>query len=579
MGPQHNFTIIAQARAKERVMRMGAAAAVAGMGVALTGSVLPVVWLVAVALAQFPDAFAFGPFARDPDRRPTSKERLICAAAAGLSTSIYSTISTYLWFNGGPAAQVIATILLSSSLMHVAMHLHYDRLILGVTIAPFLLHWFVLPLLSIELFGVTGTIAVEIAGALYLAHIWIAIRNNWLATNALREAHGEAEAANHAKSRFLATMTHEIRTPLNGILGMAQAMGAEPLSNVQAGRLAVIRQSGDALLSILNDALDLSKIEAGKLEIRTSAFDLGELAANAARTYAGTAAAKGLVLSVNVGEEARGRFLGDPARIRQITYNLLSNAVKFTEHGAVRLDVRRAGDLVEISVTDTGPGLSEGQLERLFQRYAQAETAEVAQGGTGLGLAICRELAQLMGGDVRALSTPGEGSTFILTLKLEAAAPAASEAPEAAAPATIAAARVLAADDNSTNRLVLQTLLGQAGVEPTVVDDGAQVLEAWRAQEWDLILLDIQMPNLNGREAAKAIRAEEAAGGRRRTPIIALTANVMTHQLSEYHAAGIDDCVAKPIEVQRLYDAIHDALSAEAAPATEARLALATPRH
>ncbi|WP_374469010.1 ATP-binding protein [Phenylobacterium sp.] len=565
MRAGRDFALIAQARARERFTRMGAATVVAGISYALAPSMWPWLWLAAVSLAQIPDGLAFGPFLKSEDVQPTQGQRLFCAFATALSTGLYASISTYLWLNGGSAGLAVTIILLAASLVHVGVHMHHDRTILAVAITPFLLHWFALPLASSATLGPAGVISIVLAGALFLAHIWIAIRNGWMNTEALREARDEADAANLAKSRFLATMTHEIRTPLNGILGMAQAMDADPLPGPQAQRLTVIRQSGAALLAILNDVLDLSKIEAGKLEIETVPFDLADVVTHAAQAYAGTAEAKGLRLSLDIDPAADGRYLGDPTRIRQICYNLLSNAVKFTEAGGVRVAVRRAGEALEVSVADTGPGLAPDQLARLFERYVQAQPSDFrTHGGTGLGLAICRELAGLMGGEIRAESTPGEGSTFVLALPL-AAAPAdeAGEAAVAAAPLMSGAIRVLAADDNATNRLVLQTLLAQAGIEPVLVDDGAQALEAWRAQDWDVILLDAQMPVMDGLEATRRIRAEEARTGRPRTPILALTANVMTHQLAEYRAAGMDDCVAKPIEVQRLYAAISEALAAE----------------
>jgi signal transduction histidine kinase/CheY-like chemotaxis protein len=577
MRAGRDFALIAQARARERFTRMGAATVVAGIGYALAPSVWPWIWLAAVALAQIPDALAFGPFRGGEEVDPTPRQRLFCALATALSTGLYPLISIHLWLHGGTPGQVVTIILLASSLVHVGIHMHHDRTILAVALTPFVLHWFALPLVSMREMGVVGAISMVLAGALFLAHIGIAIRNGWLNTEALRDARDEADAANRAKSAFLATMTHEIRTPLNGILGMAQAMAAEPLPEVQKQRLGVVQQSGAALLAILNDVLDLSKIEAGKLQIETVAFDLAEVLTQAAQAYAGTAEAKGLKLALEIAPEADGRYLGDPTRIRQIAYNFLSNAVKFTETGGVRLAVRPVGERIEISVSDTGPGLTSEQLARLFKPYAQAEASNFrTHGGTGLGLAICRQLAGLMGGEVRVESTPGEGSTFTLALPLAAAGEdaAPAEAPEAAADDVAdQEIRVLAADDNATNRLVLQTLLAQAGITPTMVEDGAQALAAWRAQPWDVVLLDVQMPVMDGIDAARAIRAEEAAGGRPRTPIVALTANVMTHQLASYREAGMDDCVAKPIEAARLYAALAQAVAGaaqDAAPASPA---------
>jgi two-component system, sensor histidine kinase len=368
-----------------------------------------------------------------------------------------------------------------------------------------------------------------------------------------------AEAANTAKSAFLATMSHEIRTPLNGVLGMAQAMAVDELSQVQRDRLSVIHRSGEALLAILNDVLDLSKIEAGKLELEVIEFDLAELAQGAYSAFTALANKKGLSFALDIGE-ARGRYLGDPTRIRQILYNLISNALKFTDQGEIRVTARRDGTMLEIAVVDTGVGISPENLVRLFQKFDQLDSSTTRRfGGTGLGLAICHELAQLMGGEIGVESQVGQGSRFVVRLPLpmvgdEKPAPQLSPAP--ASDLKPMRLRVLAAEDNAVNQLVLQTLLHQLGVEPTVVEDGAAAVEAWAASGWDVILMDVQMPVMDGLAATAEIRRLERDQGRRRTPIIALTANAMAHQVEQYLAAGMDGHVAKPIAAADLFQAL-----------------------
>ena len=380
------------------------------------------------------------------------------------------------------------------------------------------------------------------------------------AERAQEEAMRAAEAASNAKSEFLAIMSHEIRTPLNGVLGMAQAMEHAALSRVQRGRLDVIRQSGEALLAILNDVLDLSKIEAGKLELEIAPFELESLARGAHAAFSGAAKAKGLDFELSIAPDALGSYLGDSARIRQILYNLISNAVKFTAHGGVRVTISRTATGVRASVTDTGMGIAADRIGQLFHKFVQADSSTTRQfGGTGLGLAICKELTEAMGGTIEAVSEPGRGATFAVELPLAAVAavePVETEAAEAAADPE-RAIRVLAAEDNPVNRLVLKTLLGQFGLAPMVVEDGQAAVEAWEAQDWDLILMDVQMPRLDGPSAARRIRALEAERGRARTPIIALTANAMTHQTDAYRAAGMDDVVTKPIEIHDLLRAIN----------------------
>ena len=378
---------------------------------------------------------------------------------------------------------------------------------------------------------------------------------------ALLQAKEQAEAATRAKSAFLATMSHEIRTPLNGVLGMAQAMAADALSDVQRERLEVIRQSGEGLLAILNDMLDLSKIEAGKLELEQNPFDLVELAKAAHATFAATAQAKGVSFELTISPAARGVYMGDAVRVRQILYNLVSNALKFTERGSVKVHIARRRRALALTVADTGIGIAPEKLGSLFQMFEQADASTTRRyGGTGLGLAICRELAQRMGGAISARSQPGEGATFMVELPLRKLARRGASDPlggraKAAAP-EMRRLRVLAAEDNPTNQLVLKTLLGQIGIEPVVVDNGKAAVEAWAGEPWDVILMDVQMPLMDGPTATREIRAREAAERRAPTPIVALTANAMDHQVREYLAAGMDGFVAKPIQAAQLFEAI-----------------------
>ena len=383
-----------------------------------------------------------------------------------------------------------------------------------------------------------------------------------LAEQALLQAKEEAEAATRAKSAFLATMSHEIRTPLNGVLGMAQAMVRDELSERQRERLEVVRHSGESLLAILNDVLDLSKIEAGKLELEQTEFEIAELARAAHATFAATAQAKGLVFELKVDRGARGVYVGDTVRVRQILSNLVSNALKFTDQGGVKVTVGRHRGALTLTVSDTGIGIPAEKLFSLFHKFEQADASTTRRyGGTGLGLAICRDLAEMMGGAITAQSKLGEGATFTVELPLKRVARAApprtsrrraepSRAPDGRA------LRVLAAEDNSMNQLVLKTLLAQIGVEPVIVADGRAAVEAWAREPWDLILMDVQMPEMDGPTATAIIRARETGEGRPRTRIVALTANAMDHQVSEYRAAGMDGFVAKPIEAGRLYEVV-----------------------
>ena len=392
----------------------------------------------------------------------------------------------------------------------------------------------------------------------------------------LTDARDLAEAGSRAKSDFLATMSHEIRTPLNGVLGMAQAMDRDDLAPVQRQRLEVIKTSGEALLVLLDGVLDLSKIESGRLELETGEVDIVRVARAALATFTALASEKDLAVSVEVTPRAEGVYAGDSGRVSQILYNLISNAVKFTHAGSVRIAIDRADGMLAISVTDSGIGFNPERRAALFDKFVQADASITRRyGGSGLGLAITRELARMMGGDVEVEGAEGEGSVFTVRLaltRLRDRAPP-REATPSARPSdeTHRTLRVLAAEDNAINQLVLKTLLHQAGINPTVVGDGQKAVEAWELGEWDLILMDVQMPVMDGLTAARLIREREQRTGRVRTPMIALTANVMSHQLATYRDAGMDGVVAKPIAVAELFAAIDESLASrgETAERTE----------
>ena len=386
-----------------------------------------------------------------------------------------------------------------------------------------------------------------------------------------------AEAASRTKSQFLANMSHEIRTPLNGVLGMAQVMALDPLTDVQRERIDIIRSSGQGLLSLLNDLLDLSKVEAGKLDLESTEFDIDKVVLLACNPFTAVARTKGIELSWKIEDEARGVWVGDPERLRQIISNLVSNAVKFTRQGGVSVHVRRDGDDLSITVADTGIGVPKAKIPLLFEKFSQADTSTTREfGGTGLGLSISLELARLMNGAIDCKSKEGVGTTFTVKLALpylrgpdlaQAAAPDAVEKEEVEGERSL---RILAAEDNPTNQVVLRAFLQAVGVDLVMVENGAQAVEASAAGGFDLILMDIQMPVMDGITATHAIREREAGKGGRRVPIIALTANAMSHQVSEYLSAGMAGHVAKPIEASLLYAAINDVLEAQGADGAEA---------
>jgi CheY-like chemotaxis protein/HPt (histidine-containing phosphotransfer) domain-containing protein len=388
-----------------------------------------------------------------------------------------------------------------------------------------------------------------------------------IARDAAVRARAEAEAANHAKSTFLATMSHEIRTPMNGVLGMVEVLERQGLNEAQRRIVATIRESGQALQHIIDDVLDISKIEAGRLELEATPFSLSRLLKATLDTFQPQVSTKGLTLHAEIDTGSQDTLVGDPTRVRQILFNLLGNAIKFTERGGVRV---RAGTMplgggstrATLAVTDTGIGMSGEQLARLFQPFVQADSSTTRQfGGTGLGLSIVRRLTQAMGGDVAVESAPGVGTTFTVTLTLHAA-PSDSPFRTPLRPVAISSAyaasllgeglRVLVVDDHPVNREVLVLQLKLLGVEADSVEIGVDALAAWVPGRYAAVLTDIHMPLMDGHELVRQLRAGEAEHDGTRTPIVAVSANAMKGEEERCLAAGMDAYLVKPMSIERL---------------------------
>ena len=373
----------------------------------------------------------------------------------------------------------------------------------------------------------------------------------------------EAQAANQAKSTFLATMSHEIRTPMNGVLGMMDVLEHQGLNDMQRRTVGTMRDSAQALLRIIDDVLDFSKIEAGRLELEETAFSLSGLIESVVATFAGQARGKGLKLVSEIRPDSHDALVGDPTRVRQILFNLLGNALKFTERGSVRVEAGTSplGDgraRVLLTVRDTGIGLDEEERGRLFRPFAQADSSTTRRfGGSGLGLSIVRRLTQLMGGDVAVESEPGVGSSFEASLVL-AVAPADSPLRtmlrhmpvriEESQPG--ARMRVLVVDDHPVNRDVLVMQLNLLGIPSDTANDGVEGLALWEPGRYAVVLADIHMPHMDGYELARQIRAQEKNGTR--TPIVAVTANALKGEEARCHEAGMDGYLAKPVTMDRL---------------------------
>jgi CheY-like chemotaxis protein/nitrogen-specific signal transduction histidine kinase len=421
--------------------------------------------------------------------------------------------------------------------------------------------------------------------AIYLLNAIMSVRRLQRSALALQLANEEAdrlrsaaEEASVAKTAFLATLSHEIRTPLNGIVAVGTLLGRTRLSAEQQEHVHILEDSTEILMGVLNDVLDLAKIESGKLSVEVVDFDIRAMLEAAARVWAQRAEQKVIMVEADLGD-LPAWVCSDPLRIQQIAFNLLSNAVKFTDEGTVRLAAGLTNvdgaDFLQVEVADSGCGMDAETAERVFAGFEQAG-AHVARthGGTGLGLAISRRLASLLGGSLTVASEPGVGSTFTLRIPfVPAQCPA---PPDETKPVVIEAdcgkgATILVADDHDVNLRVLRLLLEPMGYAPIMVSNGAEACEAAERQPFDLIILDMQMPVMGGVEAARRIGE---GGPNAATPIIALTANAMQHHRDEWASVGVETFVSKPINVTELLGAVATALAEPCEDSARARTAL-----
>jgi len=506
------------------------------------------------------------------DPTPIASLRRARLFAMFVSSVVWTAMPVFYWSTGNHAFQLLSVVLLATFII-IAQSNSFKSLLATLAfgtlpaIVLLALPTFAGPFLGFQLFSVAAGLLLALA---YLA---LDVKQNVSNAKALRDSQIEqgvqteqANAANRAKTTFLAMMSHELRTPMNGVLGMAHALTQTSLDSRQASHVDMLIRSGDGLMTILNDILDISKIEAGKLELESIVFDLHELGQRVQDLWSEAASAKGVRLVYDLAAATPQWVTGDPTRLRQIMVNLVSNALKFTSEGEVRLSVRplyavSANATLEIAVSDTGLGMTADQQAKLFQSFTQADISTTRKfGGTGLGLAICKQLATLMEGNISVESHAGQGSIFRVELELKVATAPLEEALQVVT-VDIAGLHILVVDDNAINQAVARAILESVGATVVAAGDGLDALELLQTEAFDAVLMDVHMPRMGGLEALACLRAGEA--GRSDMPVIALTADAMTGVESELLALGFDAVEPKPIKPANLICSIAQVCSSE----------------
>ena len=508
------------------------------------------------------------------------RARLVVYGLSAVSFVVAGFPTVYLWNACGSLGILAATMFLCGMLIYLVTSSLAAKALFIASATPLIGYMLLLPMIGFGphnlAAGLTGSACALLLVA-YLAALWRDYQSRLFASQALRWdaiAHRKtAEGANAAKTTFLANMSHEVRTPMNGVLGAANILLGTKLDPQQRELVELILDSGGLMLNVVNDVLELSRIEAGKLEIAPEATELPVLIQRAANLWAPKAMEKGLQLNVELDLRAPTHAMVDANRLKQIVFNLLSNAIKFTETGAVTLRYALApdGETLAIEIADTGRGMSAAVMDRIFSPFEQGDVSITRKyGGSGIGLSVCRKLVEAMAGQITVSSAAGVGSTFRIELPwTPVAAPPGLVAAQDLQGAPAPALRVLVADDNQSNRLIISIYLRQIDAVVTTAENGRDALELLGVERFDLVLMDVRMPVMDGLTATRTLRA--SGGPNAATPVLALSANVMADDVKECEAAGMTGHVAKPIDPATLFGAMSEAVGRDTRPAAPAR--------
>jgi signal transduction histidine kinase/ActR/RegA family two-component response regulator len=544
-----------------RVFSGGLGAAIVGLGL---GYRTALAWLASFLVAEGLAFLATRNFGKGRPGRRSERAAFILAAIP--VNGSWAALAALLWLNGPEKLKIAAVAIWCGQLVFTQQYRHQPLALLIISaLAP------MLSLIVFPFFFMAGSDTVTQATRWSLVLLVgvtlnVALRNRAAArrmdelTRGLRDERERALEAARAKSTFIAVTSHELRTPMNGLLGMAHALERSNLDATQRQQVELMIKSGDSLMQLLNDVLDLSRVEAGKVELAPEAIDPRAIVADVVAAWRDAAEAKGLSLFARFDIEVPAWVHADPLRIRQVLTNLVSNAVKFTARGHVRVSVSAepAGEeqLIRFTVCDTGPGVPPEAADRVFDSFTQAdETISRGYGGAGLGLAISRSLARQLGGDLVLRAGSGGGACFVLSIRATAVQPPVAQRPEPAVEdEDLGRIHVLMAEDNAINQLVVRTMLEPAGVALTVVENGQEALEAMSQEHYDCVLMDINMPVMDGITALEAIRAGRA--GDPGLPVIALTASAMAGDRERFLGLGFDDYLGKPVRPADLITAI-----------------------